>query len=305
MTAFIVRRLLLAIPVLFVVISLTFLLMRLAPGNPFSSDRAIPEAVLRALQAKYHLDGTLAQQYGDYLRDLAHGDLGLSTKYRNRTVNEILGQTLPVSIILGSTAFMIALGIGIPLGTVAAVHHNQFQDRLAMLTALAGISIPNFVLAPLLILLLCIRLNMLPVAGWGSWDQVVLPAFCLGVPFAAAIARLMRSSMLDVLGLDFIRTARAKGLSERKVIYRHAMKVAILPVVSYGGPLAASILTGSIVIEQIFKIPGLGPFFVNSVLNRDLFMVGGTVLVYSFFLILFNLVVDILYFLLDRRIRLA
>lgn len=305
MFTFILRRLLLAIPVLFVVISLTFLLMRLTPGNPFSADRAIPERILHKLEAKYKLDGTLWQQYSRYMWDIAHGDLRDSTRYFSRSVNEILGQTLPVSATLGGLAFLIALGTGVILGSYAAVHHNQWQDRVAMLTALLGISLPSFILAPLLILLLCMIVPVLPVAGWGSIDQIILPAFCLSLPFSAAIARLMRTSMLEVLRLDFVRTARAKGLPERTVIFRHALKVAILPVVSYCGPLAASILTGSIVVEQIFKIPGLGPFFINSVLNRDLFMVGGTVLVYSITLILFNLIVDVLYFVLDRRIKLT
>jgi oligopeptide transport system permease protein len=305
MIAFIFRRLLLAVPVLFVVISLTFLLMRLTPGNPFSADRAIPPRILAKLEAKHQLDGTLWQQYTRYIRDVAHGNLRDSTKYFGRTVNEILAQTLPVSATLGSLAFLIALGAGIFLGTYAAVHHDQAQDRLAMLTALLGISLPSFILAPLLILVFCTYVPIFPVAGWGSPDQIILPAICLSLPFAAAIARLMRTSMLEVLHLEFVRTARAKGLPERVVIYRHALKVAILPVVSYCGPLAASILTGSIVVEQIFKIPGLGPFFINSVLNRDLFMVGGTVLVYSVTLISFNIVVDALYFLLDRRIKLT
>jgi ABC-type dipeptide/oligopeptide/nickel transport system permease component len=305
MSAFIIRRLLLAIPVLWIVVSLTFLLMRLAPGNPFSTERAIPESVLRALEARYKLNGTPWQQYTNYLGDLIHGDLGLSTKYRNRTVNEILAQTLPVSFLLGGLAFVLAMMLGIFLGCFAAVHHNEKRDRLAMLAALIGISVPNFVLAPLLILLLCMEVRLLPVAGWGSWSQIILPALCLALPFAASVARLMRSSMLDVLGLDFIRTARAKGLPERTVLFRHALKVAILPLVSYAGPLAATVVTGSIVIEQIFRIPGMGHFFVNSVLDRDLFMVGGTVLVYSLFLILFNLCVDMAYFILDRRIRLG
>jgi ABC-type dipeptide/oligopeptide/nickel transport system permease component len=305
MGAFVIRRLLLAIPVLLVVISLTFLLMRLAPGNPFSADRAIPPEVLRQLESKYKLNGTLWEQYSSYLGDLLKGDMRLSTKYRNRSVNEILRQTLPISVTLGGVAFVVALVAGVLLGTYAAVHHNTAKDRAAMMAALLGICSPSFVLAPTLTLILCIMLPIFPVAGWGNISQLILPALCLGLPYAAAIARLTRSSMLDALRQDFVRTARAKGLSEQAVVYRHALKVGVLPVVSYAGPLAAAILTGSIVIEQIFKIPGLGPFFVNSILNRDLFMVGGTVLVYSLFLILFNLVVDILYFVLDRRIRLA
>jgi ABC-type dipeptide/oligopeptide/nickel transport system permease component len=212
---------------------------------------------------------------------------------------------LPVSVQLGSLAFILAITAGVSLGAYAALHQHKPQDRWAMLAALLGISLPNFILAPLLILLLAITVPLLPVAGWGSWDQIILPACCLALPFAASLARLMRGSMLEVLHQDFVRTARAKGLNEKQVFYRHTLKVALLPVVSYCGPLAAGVLTGSIVIEQIFRIPGLGPFFVNSVLNRDLFLVCGTVLVYSSFLIFFNLVVDVLYHFLDRRIKLA
>ncbi len=305
MFAFILRRLALAIPVLWAVMTLTFLLMRLAPGNPFSTDRSISPEILKALEAKYQLGGTLWQQYTAYLADLARGDLRLSTKYANVSVNEILAQTLPVSLTLGAIAFTLAITAGVGLGMWAATHHNRAGDRAAMLLALGGISIPAFVVAPLAILIFGLWWNLLPVAGWGSLSQCLLPAVCLSLPFAAAIARLTRTSMLEVLRQDFVRTARAKGLPERVVLFRHALKVALLPVVSYAGPMAASILTGSIVIEQIFAIPGLGPFFVKSILNRDLFLVGGTVLVYSGFLIAFNLVVDCLYTFLDRRVQLA
>lgn len=231
--------------------------------------------------------------------------MGLSTRYRNRTVNEVLKQTLPVSLTLGAAAFVVALGIGVGLGSFAAVFHNRAADRLAMFAALLGISLPVFVLAPLFILLFGVAWKWVPVAGWGGFRELILPAVCLALPFAAAIARLMRASLLDVLGQDFIRTARAKGMTEERVVLVHALKVAILPVVSYAGPLAANLLTGSLVIEQLFAIPGIGPFFVNSVLNRDLFMVGGIVLLYSVLLIGFNIVVDILYAWLDRRIRLT
>jgi oligopeptide transport system permease protein len=302
---FILRRVLVALPVLFIVATLSFLLMRLAPGSPFTKERAIPAAILRQLEAHYNLNGSLPQQYGGYLRDLAHGNLGLSTQYRNRTVNEIIGQTLPVSLTVGAAAFAVALGVGIWVGTYAAVRHNRWGDRAAMTGALLGISLPVFVIAPLAVLLFGIGLRWVPVAGWGSPRQLILPALCLGLPFAAAVARLMRASLLEVLGQDFIRTARAKGQTERKIVYRHALRVALLPVVSYAGPLAANLLTGSIVIETIFALPGIGPFFVNSVLNKDVFMVGGVVLLYSTLLIAFNIVVDVLYAVLDRRVRIS
>jgi oligopeptide transport system permease protein len=303
MTAFILRRLLTALPVLFIVVSLTFLFMRLAPGSPFSADRKLPESIELQLKAKYKLDGTLWEQYTGYLGDVMKGDLRLSTKYRNRTVTEILAQMLPVSLTLGCVAFILAMAIGIPLGAIAGINHNKALDRAAMLAALAGISVPGFIVAPFLILLFAVHLGWLPVAGWGSPEQIVLPAFCLALPFAASIARLTRGSLVEVMGQDFIRTARAKGLTEPAIFYRHAAKIALLPVLSYSGPLAANLLTGSIVIETIFRIPGLGPFFINSIMNRDLFVVGGTVLVYCSFLILLNLLVDVLYFFFDRRIK--
>jgi ABC-type dipeptide/oligopeptide/nickel transport system permease component len=302
MSAIIFRRLLAAIPVLFIIVSLTFVLMHNAPGSPFSTERHIPAPIMAELEKKYHLHGSFWQQYGDYLGDLAHGDLGLSTQYRNRTVNEIIAQSLPVSMVLGSLAYAFALFAGITLGGLAAVRHNKTGDRWLMLAALLGISIPSFVLALLLIRVVAIDLALLPVAGWGSLDQMILPALCLSVPFVASITRLTRGGLLEVLRLDFIRTARAKGLSETAVLFRHALKVAILPVIGYSGPAIAGVLTGSIIVETIFGIPGIGPFFVNSVLNRDPFMTCGVVLVFGLFLILCNLVADILYFVVDRRV---
>ena len=305
MIAVIVRRLLLAIPVLFIVISLTFVLMRCAPGSPFSGEKKMPEQTKAQWEKKYKLNGTISEQYGDYLWDVAHGDLGLSTQYFGRTVNQIIAQTLPVSMVLGSLAYTLALLIGVTLGAMAAIRHGQCGDRVLTLLALIGISIPNFVVAPLLVIVFAIELHLLPVAGWGSLDQIILPALCLSIPFIAGIARLTRGSLLEVLQLDFVRTARAKGLSENAVLFQHALKVAILPIVGYSGPAVAGILTGSVVIEKFFNIPGIGPFFVNSVLNRDPFMTCGVVLIFSLFLVLFNLLTDILYFVLDRRVKLA
>jgi oligopeptide transport system permease protein len=304
MGAIIIRRLLAAIPVLFIIVSLTFVLMHNAPGSPFSTDRHIPAPILAELEKKYHLHGSFWTQYGDYLRDLAHGDLGLSTQYRNRTVNEIIAQSLPVSMVLGALAYALALSAGLVLGGLAAVRHHRAGDRVVVLLALLGISVPNFVLALLFIRVFAIDLRLLPVAGWGSLDQLVLPAICLAVPFVAAITRITRGSLLEVLRLDYIRTARAKGLSEAAVLFRHALKVAVLPIIGYSGPAIAGVLTGSIIVETIFGIPGIGPFFVNSVLNRDPFMTCGVVLVFGLFLILCNLIADILYFVVDRRVTL-
>ncbi len=280
-------------------------LPRPAPSRqPVHEGAGAAEATIRQLEAQYHLNGTPLRQFADYAGGIAHGSLGPSISYRNRTVNEILGQALPVSLVVGGAAFVLAIVLGVWLGAYAAVHHGRPGDRLAMLAALLGISVPVFVAAPLLILVFGVALEWLPVAGWGGPRELVLPAFCLGLPFAASVARLMRTSLLDVMRQDFVRTARAKGLSEMKVVYRHALKVAILPVVSYAGPLAANLLTGSLVVEQIFAIPGIGPFFVNSVLNKDSFMVGGIVLVYTVLLVSFNIAVDVAYAFLDKRIRL-
>jgi len=305
MIPFLFRRLLLMLLTLFTVVSLTFLLMRLAPGNPFSADRKIPPSILQELESKYGLSGTIGQQYRSYLKDVIRGDLRISTKYRDWSVNEILSQTLPVSMALGSAAFCLTLLIGISLGSFAALYQGQWQDRSFMFIALLGISIPSYILAPLFILFFGLHLGWLPVAGFGNWDQWILPVFCLALPFSASVARLVRTSLLDVLTQDFIRTARSKGLAESQIIIRHALRVALLPVLSYAGPLAANLLTGSMVVEQIFKIPGMGPFFINSVLNRDLFVVGGIVLVFSLILMSLNLFVDLLYTVLDRRIKLS
>ena len=304
MFAFFLRRLGSLLFVLFCVVSLTFFLIRLAPGGPFDRERKIPPQIEKQLLAKYKLDGPLHQQYFDYLCDLAHGDLRLSTKYRNWTVNELLAQTLPVSALLGAIAFLIATSAGVWLGSWAAVRRNTPVDTGAMLAALLAISVPTFVTGPLLILLFALKLRWLPVGGWGSWPAVILPAITLAGPYIAYIARLMRTSMLEVLGQDFVRTARAKGLSDSKVIYKHALKIAILPVVSFMGPLAANLLTGSIVVETIFNIPGAGGFFVNSIQNRDGFLLGGVVIVYCALLVAMNLVVDVAYGWLDRRIKL-
>lgn len=289
--------------VLFCVVSITFLLIRLSPGGPFDGERKIPEAIERELLAKYKLDGSLWEQYSGYLGDLVRGDLRLSTKYRNRSVNEILAQTLPVTLALGGLAFVVATVGGIWLGTLAAMHQHTWRDAGAMLLALAAISLPSYIVGPLLILVFGLDLGWLPVGGWGSWQNLILPAITLAAPAMASIARLMRGSMVETLQQDFVRTARAKGLRESAVVYRHALRIAVLPVVSYLGPLAAHLLTGSIVVETIFHIPGAGGFFVHSILNRDGFLLGGMVIVYCVLLVLFNLAVDLTYGVLDRRIR--
>jgi oligopeptide transport system permease protein len=304
MLAFILRRLVGLIVVLFCVITITFFLVRLAPGGPFARERKIPPAIEKELLARYKLDGTPAQQYLDYLGDVLRGDLRLSTKYRDRSVNELIADGLPVSALLGATAFAIAALVGVWLGSIAAVRQHTPVDTGAMLGALALVSVPTFVTGPVLVLLFGLWLGWLPVGGWDRWQSVLLPAITLAGPYVAYVARLMRSSMLEVLSQDFIRTARAKGLADRRVVFGHALKVAVLPVVSFLGPLAANLLTGSIVVETIFNIPGMGPYFVNSILNRDVFLVCGVVIVYCALLVVLNLVVDIAYTFLDRRITL-
>ena len=289
--------------VLFCVVTITFFLIRLSPGGPFDSERKLPPAIEKQLLAKYKLDGPILGQYTGYLKDLIHGDLRLSTKYRNRSVNEILAQTLPVTLTLGATSLLFAVTTGVWLGAFAATRPGTAAEGAALTMTLLAISLPSFVLGPLLILIFAIKLSWLPVGGWGSPMQLILPAVTLAIPYAAVIARLLHDSLRETLAEEFVRTARAKGLSERAVVYRHALRVAILPVISYLGPLAANLLTGSIVVETIFHIPGAGGFFVNSILNRDGFLLGGVVIVYCVLLVIFNLLVDLSYRMLDRRIR--
>jgi oligopeptide transport system permease protein len=304
MVRFIAKRLVGLVVILFCVVTITFFLVRLMPGGPFDRERKLPEHIEKELLAKYKLDGPLFEQYFNYLRDLLHGDLRLSTKYRSRSVNEILADSLPVSGLLGGIAFSVATIGGVFLGSLAAAKQQTWIDRTAMLGALFAVSLPSFVIGPILVLVFAIEWPVLPVGGWGNLQSLVLPSITLAAPYTAYIARLTRSSMLEVLTQDYIRTARAKGLSNTAVIYKHGLRVAILPVVSFLGPLAANLLTGSIVVESIFSIPGTGGFFVNSVLNRDGFLLAGVVIVYCSLLVLFNLVVDLVYGLLDRRISL-
>jgi len=303
MFAFALRRFASMLFVLFSVVSITFFLMRSAPGGPFDRERELLPPARHALEVRFHYDGTAWEQYTAYLGRLLHGDLGPSTRYRNRTVNELLAQTLPVSAALGAAAFCIATVGGVALGGWAATRRGKAGETGAMFAALLAISIPTFVTGPLLILIFALWLGWLPVGGLGSPASLLLPALTLAGPYVAYISRLTRTSMLEVLGQDFIRTARAKGLAEWRVVSQHAAKVALLPVVSFLGPLAANLLTGSIVIETIFNIPGAGGFFVNSIQNRDGFLLEGVVVVYCALLVVLNLLVDIAYPWLDRRIK--
>ena len=302
MARYLVRRLVGFPPVLLVIVTASFFIMRLAPGGPFDMERALQEAVRANIEARYHLDESLAQQYLRYLGDVVRGDLGPSFRYPDRTVNELLALGFPVSVTLGVCALTLALAVGGTAGVLAAIRHNRWVDYLTMSLALGGVSVPNFVLGPLLILVFALGLGWLPVAGWGTWRHLVLPSVTLAAFYTAYVARLARAGMLEVILQDWVRTARAKGLREAIVVTRHALPAALLPVVSYLGPAAARALTGSVVVETIFGIPGVGRYFVQSALNRDYTMVLGTVVFYSGFLIAFNLIVDCLYAYLDPRV---
>jgi len=305
MTSFLVKRLLGIVVTLWLIVTLVFFLVRLAPGGPFDQDRQVPAEVIAALDAKYHLDDPLPTQYGDFLADLVlRGDLGPCFKYPGRTVNELIAQSLPVSMQLGIMAMLLALAMGIPLGIIGATRQNSWADTLAMSVAMIGISIPRFVLAPLLVLAFGIGLYWLPVARWETWRHMVLPVLCAALPTAAYVARLTRGGMLDVVHSDFIRTARAKGLPESRVIVRHALRGGLLPVVSFLGPGFSGLLVGSLVIERIFNIPRMGRYFVEAAQNRDYNIVMGITLVYGTLLMVLNALVDVAYAWLDPRVKL-
>jgi ABC-type dipeptide/oligopeptide/nickel transport system permease component len=305
MASYIIRRLLWTIPTLLVISAISFFLMHAVPGGPFAGpdlSHLAPE-VIENLNKYYHLDEPVWKQFLDYLWNAVRGDLGPSYLERNRTVNDIIAQHLPVSALLGLCALAVAMAIGIPLGIISAMRQNRAGDYIGMFVAVSGVSVPEMTLGPLLIWIFALRLKILPVAQWGSWQQIILPAFTLGFGSAAILARLTRASMLQVIREDYIRTARAKGLSERRVTVHHALRNALIPVVTVIGPLFAALMTGSMIVEQVFAIPGMGRFFVWSVLNRNYPVIMGTVLLYAVFLIIANLVVDIMYAWLDPRIR--
>jgi oligopeptide transport system permease protein len=293
MLRFVARRLLQTIPVLFVIVTATFFMIRFVPGGPFTAERAIPPEILKNLEAHYGLDQPLWRQYANYLGSVARGDLGPSFKYSNRSVNEIIGDKLPVSLELGGLALGVALLIGLPLGVLAAVKRNTWLDYLCSGTGMLGICVPTFVLGPLLVLLFAIHLRWFNASGWYDPSDRFLPALTLGFVYAAYLMRLTRGGMLEVLNQDYIRTARAKGASELRVVLRHALRGGLLPVIAFLGPATAGILTGSFVIETIFQIPGLGREFVNSAFNRDYTLILGTVILYASLIVLCNLIVDV------------
>ncbi len=298
-------RILQGIPVLLIVASITFALLRFLPGGPFEREKALPPEILRNIEARYHLDEPLGRQYLRYLADLARGDLGPSYKYVGRDVSQILGEALPVSLMLGAVAFVLACVFGVAMGLLAAVWRGSAADRGIMLLALFGVSMPSFVLAAVLVLGVGLGLGWLPAALWEGPLYAVLPAITLAALPTAYVAQLTRTSVIEVIDLDHVRTARAKGLSEMRVRLRHVLRNALLAVVTYFGPLLAVLLTGSFVVEQIFAIPGIGRFFVTAVTNRDYPLVMGVTLLYAVLVVAANLAVDLLYGWLDPRIRLG
>ena len=305
MLGYATRRILQAIPTLLLIVAAAFFLMRAAPGGPFDDERALPPEIEANLQAAYGLDQPVTVQFARYLGGLLRGDLGPSFRMKDFTVAELIGRGLPVTLSIGAAALLLGIGLGVPLGLVAGLRQNGWADHAVMSVALVGIAVPNFVVAPVLALVFGLYLGWLPVAGWepGSAQHLVLPVITLALPLVAYLARLTRGSLLEVLQAPFIRTARAKGLDPGVILRRHALKPTLLPVVSFLGPAAAALLTGSLVVEQVFSLPGVGRYFVQGAINRDYTLVMGMVVFYASLILLLNLAVDLVYGWLDPRIR--
>ncbi|MFA5057678.1 MAG: ABC transporter permease subunit [Opitutaceae bacterium] len=304
MLRFITSRLLQSLLALYLIITATFFMLRFVPGGPFTAEKAVPKEILRNLEAHYGLNQPLSRQYLDYLGRLLHGDFGPSFKYSNRTVNEILADKLPVSLELGAWSLAVALLLGLALGIIAALRRNTWADYLASAVGMTGLSVPTFVIGPLAVLAFAIHLGWFSASGWYLPSDRVLPSLVLGLAYAAPISRLTRGGLLEVLHQDYIRTARAKGASELRVVLKHALRGGLLPVVAYLGPAIAGILTGSFVIETIFQIPGLGREFVTSAFNRDYTLVLGTVILYAALIMALNFLVDVVQAWMNPRIRL-
>jgi oligopeptide transport system permease protein len=305
MFRFLLRRLMVAVPTLFLVVTAAFFMMRAAPGNPFDSDRKLPPEVERSIMAKYGMDRPLGEQYVAYVGNVLQGDLGPSLKYKDKSVAELISEGLPTSAVIGLSALTLACLVGIGLGIIAALRQNQMIDNVTMAIAVLGVCIPTFVTAPLLVLVFAAKLGWLPTAGLNGIRSLILPVAVLALPQIAIISRLTRAGMIEVLRSNYIRTARAKGLSEVRIVLRHGLRAAILPLVSYLGPACAGLLTGSLVIEKIFSLPGLGKSFVIGALQRDYTVVMGVVIVYAGLILLLNLLADIAYALLDPRVKLS
>lgn len=299
----ILKRLFMAVPVLLIVASLTFLLVRVVPGGPFDSEKSLPPEIVANLNAKYHLDKPVHEQYVLYIGRLCRGDLGVSYKYVNRTVNDILFDAFPVSCQLGFVALLLSVVFGVPLGAIAALGRGGRQDFLAMFVSTLGVSVPGFVIGAGLIYIFAIQLKALPVGLWESPWHVILPAVTLAFSPAAYLARLTRASVLEIVEKDWVRTARSKGLSYRTTVLRHILRNSLIPVVTVLGPLTAIVITGSFVVEYIYAIPGMGRFFITAVMNRDYDLILGTTLVFALLLVIANTFVDVAYQLLDPRMR--
>ena len=305
MLAYIIKRIFNAVIVLWVVTTITFFLMHAIPGGPFTVEKSLPPIVQQNIEERYKLNDPLYKQYSDYLTNLIQGDLGPSFKYPGRSVNDIIKDGFPVSFQLGMEAVLIAIIIGIPAGIIAAINQGKWQDHAVNFFTTLGVAVPSFVVAALLIYVLSTKLHLLPSAMWEGWQYQIMPALALSGMPTSFIARLTRSSMLDVLGQDYIKTARAKGLSRFTVLFKHALPNSLIPVVTYAGPMTAGILTGSFVIENIFAIPGLGQYFVTSIYNRDYTVILGVTIFYSIIIIVLNMIVDLIYPFLDPRIKLG
>ncbi len=305
MLAYIIKRIFNAVIVLWVVTTITFFLMHAIPGGPFTVEKSLPPIVQQSIEERYKLNDPLYKQYSDYLTNLIRGDLGPSFKYPGRSVNDIIKDGFPVSFQLGMEAVLIAIIIGIPAGIIAAINQGKWQDHAVNFFTTLGVAVPSFVVAALLIYVLSTKLHLLPSAMWEGWQYQIMPALALSGMPTSFIARLTRSSMLDVLGQDYIKTARAKGLSRFTVLFKHALPNSLIPVVTYAGPMTAGILTGSFVIENIFAIPGLGQYFVTSIYNRDYTVILGVTIFYSIIIIVLNMIVDLIYPFLDPRIKLG
>jgi len=307
MLRFLFRRLLVAIPTLLLVVTIAFFMMRAAPGSPFVNERQLSPEVEKAVMARFGMDRPLPEQYLNYLKGVAVGDFGPSMKYRDKTVLEILHDNYRVSATLGVLSILLAMLVGVSLGVIAALRQNRIADYLTMGVAILGVCIPTFVTAPLLVLVFASKLGWLPTAGWndGALANLILPVTVLALPQIAIISRLTRAGMIEVLRSNYIRTARAKGLPEHLIVRKHALRAALMPLVSYLGPAAAGLLTGSLVVEKIFNLPGLGKFFVNSALQRDYTVVMGMVIVYALLILVLNLIADMVYAALDPRVRLS
>ncbi|HIX44448.1 peptide ABC transporter permease [Kurthia sp. 3B1D] len=304
MIKYIFKRLLYIVAALFVIVTLTFFLMRIAPGSPFASEKSLPPEIEAALQEEYGLNNPWYIQYKDYLVSTAQFDFGESMKYKGRSTNDMIAESFPISLTLGVEAMILAVGLGVLVGVITSLYHNRFPDYLGTTIAVLGISVPSFILAGLLQYFVGLKMQLLPISGWNGFIYSIMPAFAIAVTHMGFIAKLVRSSMLEQNSSEYVKMARAKGLGKWTTVFKHTLRNALLPVVTYLGPLFAGVITGSFIVEQIFAIPGLGKYFVTSITNRDYTVIMGTTVFYSIILLLAVLIVDIIYGLIDPRINL-